>query len=44
MGTVIAMALCATLFVVFTLLFPKRKCDGKCAGCTGACDFAGRSD
>jgi len=44
METVIGMALCAVLFAVFTLLFPKRKCSGKCGACHDACEFAGRSD
>jgi hypothetical protein len=44
MDIVIGMALCAVLFVVFTLLFPKRKCSEKCGACHGVCEFADRSD
>lgn len=44
MGTVIAMALCATLFVVFTLVRPTRKCSGNCGACHGACELAEKGD
>lgn len=38
----IAMAVTAALFVVFTLLAPKRQCTGACAGCDKGCHTAGR--
>jgi len=38
--TVIAIVLCAGLFVLFGLL-PHRGCTGHCAGCVGEC---GRRD
>jgi len=40
MATVIAMALCAALFVVFTVFRPKRECTGNCGSCVGSCALA----
>jgi hypothetical protein len=34
--TILAVALCALLFVIFGLV-PYRGCTGHCAGCTGSC-------
>ncbi|HEU4995572.1 MAG TPA: hypothetical protein VFT29_12170 [Gemmatimonadaceae bacterium] len=39
MGTLVAMALCAALFVIFTLLRPRQKCSGNCAACHGSCEL-----
>jgi hypothetical protein len=42
--TIIAIVLCAALFVLFGLV-PYRGCTGHCAGCTGACGrYEGEGD
>jgi hypothetical protein len=38
-----SMILCGVLYACFVIFFPSEKCNGHCAGCTGACD-RGRGD
>jgi mono/diheme cytochrome c family protein len=39
MQILIAMALVAALFVMFTLFRPRRKCSGNCGACHGSCEL-----